>query len=129
MECDPGAPPYLNAVVEIGFDAVPEALFEALREIEHRLGRPAQRPLNAPRIIDLDLLYAGAQVVATRDLVLPHPRLHLRRFVLEPLSETRPDLVPPGLTKSVADLLAEMPERPFVTRVSTSWNEYNRLNP
>jgi 3-methyl-2-oxobutanoate hydroxymethyltransferase len=80
----------------------------ALRHIELGLGRPERRPVNAPRPIDLDILYAGNLVLPDSSLTLPHPRLHQRRFVLEPLASIRPELVIPGFDKNVWTLLAEL---------------------
>ena len=89
-------PDFINAVVEINTDLSPEALMEALLTIEQTFGR--ERPFaNAPRILDLDLLCCenteGYIVQETDFLTLPHPRMHLRGFVLLPLAEIAPNLV------------------------------------
>jgi 2-amino-4-hydroxy-6-hydroxymethyldihydropteridine diphosphokinase len=88
-------PPYLNAVATVETGLTPEALLEALLTIETAHGRERSTP-NAPRTLDLDLLLHADAVVATKRLVLPHPRLHERAFVLEPLAEIAPGLVVPG---------------------------------
>jgi len=119
VECAPGTPPYLNAVIEIGFEDGPRVLLDELRRIELRMGRPSQRTRNASRTIDLDLLYVGNRTVADPDLVIPHPRLQLRRFVLQPLTDIRPDLVLPGFEEPVTRLLELLPARPSVTRIPT----------
>ena len=123
VECEPGTGPYLNAVIEIEWSGTPHLLLDALREIERRLGRPSERPRNAPRTIDLDVLYAGGLTLDGDELTIPHPRLHTRRFVLRPLADSRPELCLPGRDESVSALLTKLPERPSVTRVSLTWND------
>lgn len=93
---DATGPDFINAVVELDTACSPEALLAALQGVEQAFGR--QRPYpNAPRTLDLDLLLYGDTVLHTPALTLPHPRLHLRAFVLQPLLELAPDLVVPGL--------------------------------
>ena len=88
-------PEFVNAVAQLETDLAPEALLDALLEIEQRFGRiRAER--NGPRTLDLDLLLYGDQFVSLPRLTLPHPRLHLRAFVLQPLAEIAPDLKIPG---------------------------------
>jgi 2-amino-4-hydroxy-6-hydroxymethyldihydropteridine diphosphokinase len=93
IDCGPEAAPYLNAVVEIEFTGDPVTLLHSLQAIERKLGRPERRPRNAPRTVDLDVLYTGELFLKTDEITLPHPRMHLRRFVLNPLRDIRPDLV------------------------------------
>lgn len=100
---DATGPDYLNAVVQLDTALAPHDLLVALQHIEHTHGR--QRSVrNAPRTLDLDLLLYGDQCLATPTLTLPHPRLHLRAFVLRPLAEIAPELHVPGCGR-VADLL------------------------
>lgn len=88
-------PEFINAVAELETSLAPEALLDALLEIEQRFGRiRAER--NGPRTLDLDLLLYDDQCVDLPRLTLPHPRLHLRAFVLQPLAEIAPDLEIPG---------------------------------
>lgn len=88
-------PEFINAVAELETALAPEALLDALLEIEQRFGRiRAER--NGPRTLDLDLLLYDDQCVDLPRLTLPHPRLHLRAFVLQPLAEIAPDLEIPG---------------------------------
>ena len=88
-------PEFINAVAELETSLAPEALLDALLEIEQRFGRiRAER--NGPRTLDLDLLLYNDQYLDLPRLTLPHPRLHLRAFVLQPLAEIAPDLKLPG---------------------------------
>ncbi len=106
--------------MEIEWRGTPDALLAALQRIESSLGRPLPRPplRNAPRTLDLDLLYAGELVVERNGLALPHPRIAARRFVLEPLADLRPGLLLPGQRESVAALLAKLPTAPAVRRIA-----------
>ena len=106
VECAPGTQAFLNTVIEIAADCTPQELHGHLKAIEQALGRPEQRERNSPRTLDLDLLYADDVVSDDPVLTLPHPRMHLRRFVLEPLADIRPELMLPRLHLSVAELLA-----------------------
>jgi 2-amino-4-hydroxy-6-hydroxymethyldihydropteridine diphosphokinase len=106
VDCAPGTLAFLNTVIEVAADCSPQELHTHLKAIEQALGRPELHERNSPRTLDLDLLYADAVVSADPVLTLPHPRLHLRRFVLEPLADIRPELVLPGQQVPVAELLA-----------------------
>lgn len=89
-------PDYVNAVAELRSTLVPQELLAAMQEIERRHGR--RRPYrNAPRTLDLDLLFYGRRCIAEPGCTVPHPRLHLRAFVLEPLAELAPDWEHPQL--------------------------------
>jgi 2-amino-4-hydroxy-6-hydroxymethyldihydropteridine diphosphokinase len=103
--CEPGAGKFLNAVVEFEHDGDPARLLQQLIQIEEALGRKRDHPQNVSRAIDIDLLYCGDQRINDERLQLPHPRMHLRTFVLRPLTDIRPDLVLPGQTKSIRELL------------------------
>lgn len=108
LHCPPDSPNFLNTVVEFSFDDSAEKLLELTREIEKSMGRKANPQRNAPRVIDVDILYLGEGRCNTPNLILPHPRLHGRRFVLQPLADIRPDLVLPGHSKCIASLLEEL---------------------
>jgi 2-amino-4-hydroxy-6-hydroxymethyldihydropteridine diphosphokinase len=100
-------PPFLNAAVAIDTELEPRALLDLLLAVERELGRTRDGPRFGPRTIDLDLLLYGDESVAEPGLTVPHPRLHERRFVLEPLAELDPDLVVPE-KGSVQALLARL---------------------
>src|SRR5690349_25164950 len=97
-------PDYVNAVAELRTQLEPHALLRGLLAIEEAHGR-VRAHRNAPRTLDLDLLLVDDRVLDTPDLVLPHPRLHERAFVLVPLAELAPDRVVPGRGR-VVDLLS-----------------------
>jgi 2-amino-4-hydroxy-6-hydroxymethyldihydropteridine diphosphokinase len=89
-------PRFVNAVAELETEEEPRALLERLFAIERELGRVRQGPRYGPRTIDLDLLLYGDLELDEPGLAVPHPRLHEREFVLEPLAELAPELVVPG---------------------------------
>jgi len=106
----PGQNVFLNCVVEIATILQPQELLDHLLDIERSMGRPpptVRQPWQG-RTIDLDLLLYGRDVIVGPDIVVPHPRLHRRRFALEPLCELAPDLVHPVLGKTMAELLQEV---------------------
>ena len=111
VDCPPGSPAFVNAVVGLMPRAgeTPESLLAKLQALEKEFGRQPKKVLNEPRPLDLDLIAFGSETRATPELTLPHPRAHQRRFVLQPLSEIAPDLVLPGQSESVAQLLAQLP--------------------
>ncbi len=96
VDCPPGSESFYNAVVEIETRLQPLELLRLTQGIERNLGRPDERERNAPRTVDLDLLYYDDLDFSEEGLILPHPRIWERAFVLLPLSEIRPDLVPDG---------------------------------
>jgi 2-amino-4-hydroxy-6-hydroxymethyldihydropteridine diphosphokinase len=106
---------FINAAAEIRTDLPPRKLFEALNEIERKMGR-TDGPLWGPRVIDLDLLLYGQEVVAEEDLVIPHPELHRRRFVLEPLCELASYVIHPAFGVSVRGLLDRLTDPGLVER-------------
>jgi 2-amino-4-hydroxy-6-hydroxymethyldihydropteridine diphosphokinase len=119
--CEPGAGKFLNAVIEIEHDGDPTALLEELIRIEQSLGRKRDHARNTSRKIDIDILYAEELNVKNEQLELPHPRLHLRKFVLRPLADIRPDLVLPNQTMTVRELLAQLKDSGTVIRFAEEW--------
>jgi 2-amino-4-hydroxy-6-hydroxymethyldihydropteridine diphosphokinase len=116
IDCAPGTNPYLNAAVEIQFGRHPIVLLDALLDIEREMGRPSKHPRNAPRTIDLDLLYVGNLILNNPEIIIPHPRLPQRRFVLDPLSQIAPELVLPGQSKTIRALLENLTDNELVVR-------------
>jgi 2-amino-4-hydroxy-6-hydroxymethyldihydropteridine diphosphokinase len=108
VNCPPGSPLFLNAVLEVCIREEPKEILEQLRRIEQALGRRPSATPNSPRIIDLDLLYCENVVVSTPRLTLPHPRIAERLFVLRPLADIRPKLILPTFSHTVEELLREL---------------------
>jgi len=109
IETEPvGGPPqgrFINAAAELRTTLAPRQLFDVLKSVEDQFGR--ERGVRwGPRTLDLDLLLYEEEVMDEPDLQVPHPLMHLRRFVLEPLCEIAPDAHHPILCKSVRELLA-----------------------
>ena len=121
IDCEPGASKFLNTVIEFDFEGNPVQLLEQLVRIEESLGRKRDHPKNVSRKIDIDLLYCGDQQIDNEQLQLPHPRIHLRRFVLRPLADIREDLVLPDQRKTVQELLTESDESGEVVRLMNDW--------
>lgn len=103
IDCPEGSGAFYNAVIEIETDLAPLELLAATQAIERALGRPEVRAVNAPRTLDLDLLYYDDLSLEAPGLLLPHPRMFQRAFVLKPLAAIRPDLVPDGALESLDD--------------------------
>ena len=111
VDCPPDSPAFLNAVVEIEFTGAPRTLLNKTLAYETAHGRNRSAGLNAPRTIDIDILFFGEKEIVEQDLIIPHPRLAERRFVLVPLATICPDMIVKGTDKTVRLLLRELPER------------------
>jgi len=122
VDCPPNSPDFVNAMVGLTPrpNETPESLLAKLQSLEKEFGRPPKKVLNEPRPLDLDLIAFGDETRATSELILPHPRAHQRRFVLQPLAEIALDFKLPGQTKSVAALLKELAPDEKVERLPSS---------
>ena len=122
VDCPPGSPAFVNAVVGLVPRAgeTPESLLVKLQVLERAFGRRPKQVLNEPRPLDLDLIAFESETRATPELILPHPRAHERRFVLQPLGEIAPDLILPGQTQSVAKLLHRLPPDESMRKLDSS---------
>lgn len=110
VDCPPGSPRFVNAVAGLVArpGETPETLLAKLQTIEREFGRQPKQTHNEARPLDLDLIAFGNEMRRTPELILPHPRAHLRRFIIEPLAEISPELVLPGQALPVAALLKGM---------------------
>ncbi len=105
-------PPFINAVFSLEPEIGPQELLSLLLEIEQKMGR-VRKERWGPRVIDLDLLFFGGEIIKEQGLEVPHPRLHERRFVLVPLAEIAPGFAHPVTRKTVSELLAGLPAGDF----------------
>ena len=122
VDCPPNSPPFVNAVVALKprADETPESLLAKLQALEKEFGRRPKQVLNEPRPLDLDLVAFGREMRTSAGLVLPHPRGHLRRFVLEPLSEICAEFTLPLQRESVSALLRKLPQGEHPTRIASA---------
>jgi len=119
VDCPPDSAKFVNAVAGMvpRMDETPESLFKKLQALEKEFGRTPKKILNEPRSLDLDLIAFGNATCHTPQLILPHPRAHLRRVVLEPLREIASDIILPGQVKTVSQLLMELPAGDLANRL------------
>ena len=110
VNCPPGSPHFVNAVVGMQprRGETPERLLTNLQALEREFGRRPKKVQNEPRPLDLDIITFGSEIRTSPTLTLPHPRAHQRRFVLQPLAEIEPQLILPGQTQTIAELLGHL---------------------
>ena len=121
VDCEPDAGKFLNAVLEFEYAGEPAALLDQLLGIERSLGRERDHARKVSRKIDIDLLYCGALKIDNDRLQLPHPRMYLRKFVLQPLADIEPELVLPNRVETVRELLALLPESDKLVCLTKNW--------
>jgi len=108
-------PWFLNCVVKLGTEKMPKQLLASILSIEKEMGRHRQQK-KGPRTIDIDILLFGNSVVETQGLTIPHPAMHERRFVLEPMSEIAPDVRHPVFKQRMRELLEKLPAGQIVKK-------------
>ena len=116
----PNQPLYLNAVLQVATSRSCRDLLALCQEVETRFGRYRQEPWG-PRTLDIDLLFYGLETLNQPGLIIPHPRLHQRRFVLVPLADLAPDLCHPAFGRSVRQLLAALGDGEKVRLYAKDW--------
>lgn len=116
----PGQPCYLNAALQVATSLSGHDLLALCQAVESRFGRRRQEPWG-PRTLDIDLLFYGQETIDEPGLVIPHPRLQQRRFVLAPLADLAPELRHPALGRSVRELLAALDNGETVRLYSREW--------
>jgi 2-amino-4-hydroxy-6-hydroxymethyldihydropteridine diphosphokinase len=113
---------FLNAVLIVEADLTPREWLAHAQRIEAEMGRVREgKDRNAPRPIDIDLLYLGRHCVDSKTLIVPHPRWAKRAFVLRPLADVRPDKILPGVSRTVAQILADLVDETEMSRLPDEW--------
>ncbi|MBT8037260.1 MAG: 2-amino-4-hydroxy-6-hydroxymethyldihydropteridine diphosphokinase [Verrucomicrobiae bacterium] len=121
-DCPPHSPDFYNSVIEIGYAGRPHDLLEHTQGIEFHCGRGAVHELNAPRVIDVDILYFGSETLDGGILTIPHPRLTHRLFVLQPLADIRPQFILPGDDATISEHLQHLDSgEPPLTLIQSNW--------
>jgi len=113
--------PFLNAVLVLETSLDVYRLSHEVHVIEQQLGRVRTGDRNAPRVIDIDILYANGIEVDSEELAVPHPHWAQRRFVVQPLADVRPDFVMPGQSRTVREVLMSLPPGPRVVPSRRQW--------
>ena len=112
---------YLNSVVIVESELPMESWLSYIGKIEKNLGRERTEDRNAPRTIDIDIIYAGEQIIDGGGLEVPHPRWAERRFVVQPLNDVRPDMILPEMNKPVSVILSSLPKDEGLSMYDERW--------
>jgi 2-amino-4-hydroxy-6-hydroxymethyldihydropteridine diphosphokinase len=112
-------PWFLNCVLKIDIEKMPKQLISAILAIEQSMGRQRKQQ-KGPRIIDIDILFFGSSIIEIPSLTVPHPHLHERRFVLEPMAEIAPDVRHPIFKRSIRELRDVLPAGQTVKKLTAS---------
>ncbi len=120
----PGQPDYLNGVIEIQTGLSAPDLLQLCQQIEDHFGRIRDQRWGA-RTLDIDLLLVDNQVIETPSLTLPHPRMHQRRFVLQPLNELAPELKHPIYDTTINTLLNALPDTEGINQLNPTWSSHD----
>ena len=107
---------FLNCAVKLETEAMPRQLLRRVLDIEQSMGRKRTQA-KGPRTIDIDILLFGSSVVEAKGLTIPHPAMHERRFVLEPLAEIAPEVRHPVLKRSAREMRDALPQGPTVKKL------------
>ncbi|MFC5051252.1 2-amino-4-hydroxy-6-hydroxymethyldihydropteridine diphosphokinase [Rubritalea spongiae] len=122
VDCASDDPDFYNTVIEIDYIGEPYDLLRMTQGVEFHMGREAVHAYNAPRVIDVDILYFGSGVIKEEILTIPHPRILERRFVLQPLNDIRPHLILPGDTVTISEHYEHLDsDEPPLTLVQSVW--------
>jgi 2-amino-4-hydroxy-6-hydroxymethyldihydropteridine diphosphokinase len=119
VEVSGGQPWFLNCAVKLDTEKMPRQLVSAILSLEQSMGRQRKQP-KAPRTIDIDVLLFGSSVIEIPSLTVPHPRLHERRFVLEPLAEIAPEVRHPVFKRTIRELRDALPAGQTVKKTATT---------
>jgi 2-amino-4-hydroxy-6-hydroxymethyldihydropteridine diphosphokinase len=112
-------PWFLNCAVKLDTEKMPKQLMSGILDLEQEMGRRRQQK-KGPRIVDIDILLFGNSIIETKGLTVPHPGMHQRRFVLEPLAEIAPEVRHPVFKRTVRELRDALPGGQAVRRISTT---------
>lgn len=110
-------PWFLNCAVKLNTEKMPKQLLSGILDVEQQMGR-RRRPKKGPRTIDIDILLFGNSIIETKGLTVPHPALHERRFVLEPLAEIAPDIRHPVFKRNIRELRDALPPGQAVRKLA-----------